>query len=100
MLVRGMVLYDGAGLGLVPFMVATGALFLGCFAYAVLTSWTAAGRMEVIAWVVAGAVSLDALMALVFFTGPTDVGHQALTRSVVFWAFWTVVGGITGFPIG
>lgn len=95
--VRGVVLYEGASLSLVPVVAAVGGLFLGCLAYAVLTSWGSGGWMEVAAWVIAGAVGLDAMVAVVFFAMPIDAGDQALVRSVAFWGFWTVAGGITGF---
>ena len=75
------------------------ALVAACTAYALVRSVRSSGLWAAAAWMVGGAVGLDAFWAfgVVFFPGDPYGGDQALLADPLFWGFWSVAGAITGY---
>lgn len=97
--VRAFVL-GGADLLSAPVLVMFLLALVGaCTAYALVVNIRSAGTSTAVAWMVAGAIGLDSLMALGAIFVPSDSygGDRALLADPVFWLFWSVAGALTGF---
>jgi hypothetical protein len=98
MLARAVLLYGAQPDSILAIFVATAALVVGCFVFAVVTTPSSNGFFDFVGWILGGAVALDFMVLLVAFVGgPMDAGDQLLYQSLYFWGFWTLIGGITGF---